>query len=187
MPMCPCPVFILIVDKLEKVFWHAHLVGSDSRALGNIWHENRSGDHIEIAGRSCYVLPRRHLDRLGPDATVMLRCLRHHIGQRKALRHGLCRGHVTGRRQVTAVEATAFVIVQFSAFCRTQSCISEKPVAALFIGICHGGPVQPLGHKHGRFALARMQYGEGVVAKGTICRLWRKYRRFSVGKEPRAR
>ena len=87
-----------VVDQLVEVGGHLHAMGPYALALPC---EYRPRDHEHIARGAQYIGPRIVLD-LGPGPTVVLDVLRHHVGQREALRHGRRRGHVAGWRHVPA-------------------------------------------------------------------------------------
>ena len=97
MPIGPCTVPALVVDELKQVSWYPHLPRADARALGNAGYVYRSSDDVDIPGCSLDIASCRHLDRFGPDSTVVFRSLRHHVGQREALGHRLSCRHITCR------------------------------------------------------------------------------------------
>ena len=97
MPVGPCTVPALVIDELKQVFWYPHLPRADARALGNAGYIYRSSDDVDIPGCSLDIASCRHLDRFGPDSTVVFRGLWNHVGQGKALCHCLRCRHIPCR------------------------------------------------------------------------------------------
>ena len=117
-PVRPCLVPLLVVHQLEQVGGYAHLAWADAFALSDAWGIERASDHVHIARRPGGIFFRSIFDRHPPSALVVLRRLRHHVGQRKALGHGLRRGHLAGRRQVASIVSTTSIVLKRGPFGR---------------------------------------------------------------------
>ena len=158
---------------------HAHCVGAD-RCGG--WAIHRAGEHKHIAFGAHHVFARVLFDAR-PRAAVVFGQLRHHVGQRKTLRHALDRAHVARRRHVPARIAGVFVVVERGALAFGQTCIRKKSAAARHAALRQGAGVQALHHKHGRARLAVVQHGEVVVTEFAPLGFGRDARRLSAGEE----
>ena len=185
-PVRPGPVLALVIDELEQVFGHAHLARADALALGDARGIDRAGDDIHVTAGPARVFFRGGLDRGFPCTAVVLGRLGHHVDQRKALGHGLRRGHLAGRRQVTAVKSAALVVGQRGPLGRPKACIGEKLVGTLLVGIKNQRTVEPLRHVHGRLAFARVKKGKGVVAQRPLHRPGRDHGQNAAGEKLRA-
>ncbi|MNL57559.1 hypothetical protein D3C87_1811330 [compost metagenome] len=96
-----------------------------------------------------------------PGAGVLRLVLRHHVGKRKALRHGVSGIHVAGGRHVAARVAGPFVVVQAGAFAAGQAGFGVELVGALqALRLRQQLAVQAFGDKHWRFGLAVVQDGK---------------------------
>ena len=184
--MGPGLVSVLVVHELEQVLWHAHLARAYGFALGDAWGIHRTGDDIHVASGPASVFFRGRLDRDPPGAPVVLGRLGHHVGQRKALRHGARGRHVARWRQMALVVSAAFVVAQCCPFGRRQARVREKPVFSLLMGLCDQRAVELFGNKNGGLALARMQDRKSVVAQGTLQGPRRDHGRLAAGEKLRA-
>ena len=168
--MRPRPVLVLVIHELEQVCRHAHPARADACALDDARVLHRAGDHVHVTGEPGRVFFRGGFNRSFPCAVVVLGRLRHYVGQRKALRYGLRRGHLAGWRKVTAVKSAALVVRQRESLGRPQARLGVKLVGALFAGIRDQRTVEPLRYVHGRLAFIRLKSGKGVVAQRALHR-----------------
>ena len=97
-----------VEHQLEQMVGHAHRVGANRRGRCAI---HRAGEHKHIAFGAHHVFARVLFDAC-PRPAVVFGQLRHHVGQRKTLRHALDRAHVARRGHVPARIPGVFVIVE---------------------------------------------------------------------------
>lgn len=124
--MCPGSLCRSVVDQLEQMRWHAHLVGTNRQAPRG---KHGAGDDIHIP-LGPHGIGTGVFFNFRPGAGILLWILRNYVGQAERLLHGRRIEHVGCRRHMPSGITGSLVIAEFSTFGLGQACIREKPIGA---------------------------------------------------------
>ncbi|MPN22359.1 hypothetical protein SDC9_169742 [bioreactor metagenome] len=144
-----------VKHQLEDSLRHTHMVRADGLLRAT---EHRPGDHEHIALGAADIASRVLL-YLPPRTAVVLGVLRHHVGQRKALRLARLGMHIARSRHVPARIARAPVVVELRPITQRQPRLWIEPVLALDARSRIQPPrIQALGHINRCLGLPRVQH-----------------------------